>query len=78
VRWSLEQKKKGNPVLVHCAHGHGRSAAMLCAILIEEGKARSVKDAEALIKKQRPRVRLNRNQNDGLSSWFKWRQKAKN
>ena len=34
VKWALQQRAAGRPVLVHCAHGHGRSATVLAAILI--------------------------------------------
>ena len=34
VQWALQQRAAGRPVLVHCAHGHGRSATVLAAILI--------------------------------------------
>ena len=34
VQWALAQRAAGRPVLVHCAHGHGRSATVLAAILI--------------------------------------------
>lgn len=36
VQWALAQRAAGRPVLVHCAHGHGRSATVLAAILIGE------------------------------------------
>lgn len=36
VQWALAQRASGLPVLVHCAHGHGRSATVLAAILIGE------------------------------------------
>ncbi len=36
VSWALAQRAAGRKVLVHCAHGHGRSATVLAAILIGE------------------------------------------
>ena len=74
VAFAKEQRRGSDrPVLVHCAHGHGRSAAMLCAILISEGKASSIDEAQAMIKKIRPRVGLNANQREGLERWFSQR-----
>ena len=71
VAFAAEQRREGErPLLVHCAHGHGRSAAMLCAILISQGKAATVDEAERLIKSSRPRVNLNKNQREGLEQWF--------
>mmetsp|Transcript_4023 Transcript_4023/g.11534 ORF Transcript_4023/g.11534 Transcript_4023/m.11534 type:complete len:248 (-) Transcript_4023:85-828(-) len=75
VKFALEKRDEGRSVLVHCAHGHGRSVAMLCAILIAEGKVQSVDEAESFIKKKRPRARLNRNQKENLIKWFDQRHK---
>jgi hypothetical protein len=38
IKWALEQRAAGRPVLVHCAHGHGRSLVLMCAILIVSGQ----------------------------------------
>lgn len=70
VRWAREQAMLGNPVLVHCAHGHGRSATIIAALLIAEGKASGVEDAEALMKLERPRVRLNKRQRLSIKQWI--------
>lgn len=69
VRWALAQRAEGRPVLVHCAHGHGRSATVLGAILIAEGLAKGAQEAEAMMKAERPRVRLNTRQRDALQQW---------
>lgn len=69
VAWALGQRAAGCPVLVHCAHGHGRSATVLAAILIAEGAAAGPAEAEALMKAQRPRVRLNKRQMGALKAW---------
>ena len=70
VQWALQQKAAGRPVLVHCAHGHGRSATVLAAILIAEGRVQGVAEAEALMKKERPWVRLNRRQHGAVGGWL--------
>lgn len=123
VQWALAQRAEGRPVLVHCAHGHGRSATVLAAILIgalpcwlgcswllvygasgrgsraqlegpmaapntcpctahapsrrslypfpcaADGHASGPADAEALMKAERPRVRLNTRQRAALKRW---------
>ena len=43
---------------VHCAVGHGRAAMFVACLLIKTGVCRNVKEAEDLIKAQRPRVHL--------------------
>ena len=69
VQWAAQQAAAGRAVLVHCAHGHGRSATVLGAILIAQGLAPGAAEAEALMKVQRPRVRLNRRQKAALQEW---------
>lgn len=46
------------PVYIHCAAGHGRSAAAAAAVLIARGDAPDIDGAEALMKKARPRIHL--------------------
>src|SRR5919204_3009915 len=46
-------------VYVHCALGHGRSATAVAAVLLARGLAADVKQAEAMLRQARPRVRLN-------------------
>ena len=76
VEWARQQAGSGRKVLVHCAHGHGRSATLLGAILIADGVVQSVDDAVALMKAQRPRVRLNRRQLAALKAWAAEHSKA--
>jgi len=49
VAWSLEQKRQGRGVYVHCAHGHGRSNVVLCAVLISVGAANSIQEVQHLL-----------------------------
>lgn len=44
--------------LVHCAAGHGRSAAFVAAVLIRRGLARDFAEAERIIKAVRPSIRI--------------------
>lgn len=70
VAWAQAQSAAGRPVLVHCAHGHGRSATIICALLIAEGYAKGLDDAEAYMKVERPRIRLNRRQRLAVKQWM--------
>lgn len=46
-------------VFVHCAQGHGRSAAFVAALLVRRGLAAGVGEAMELIRRARPACRLN-------------------
>jgi hypothetical protein len=50
------------PLFIHCAAGHGRSATLAVAVILERGLAADAAAAEALIKASRPRVALGRDQ----------------
>jgi protein-tyrosine phosphatase len=56
--------RSDGPVYIHCAQGHGRSAAFAAAVLIRRGLARDVEEAERLLVTKRPGVRLNRRQRE--------------
>lgn len=45
-------------VFIHCAVGHGRSALVATAVLMKRGLAANPRQAEELIRKARPSVRL--------------------
>jgi protein-tyrosine phosphatase len=51
-------RDEGGSVYIHCAQGRGRSAAVAAAVLIAQGVAADVAEAERLISRSR-RVRLN-------------------
>lgn len=59
ARWAAAH---AGPVYVHCAAGHGRSAALAAGILVLRGAASTVDEAEALLQKARPLVYLHRAQ----------------
>jgi protein-tyrosine phosphatase len=48
------------PVYIHCALGHGRSALAAAAVLIARGLAADARQAEAVVRRARPGVRLNK------------------
>lgn len=77
VAWAMRHTRAGLPVLIHCAHGHGRSATVLAAVLIAGGATEGVAGAEAAMKAARPRVRLNRRQRAALLAWLDARGGAK-
>ena len=54
-------------IYVHCAQGHGRSGTLVAALLLARGEAKSVDDAVARVRKARPGVRLNAQQEALLS-----------
>ncbi|MDB5324329.1 MAG: hypothetical protein JWN40_5960 [Phycisphaerales bacterium] len=49
-------------ILIHCAQGHGRSAALAAALLIARGLAENIEEAERLMTAVRPKVRLKASQ----------------
>lgn len=57
-------------IYIHCALGHGRSAMVVAAVMIAQGKAHNAEEAEAKLKQIRPGVGLNREQLRGLQSKF--------
>ena len=92
VRWIAERRREGEKVLVHCAHGHGRSVTVLAAALLaereeeeeeaeEEAKSCSARDSVdsviAHIQKFRPRAKLNSRQREALEGWLELRKSAK-
>lgn len=50
------------PVLVHCAAGHGRAPTTAAAVLLQRGRARTYKEAIQILRRTRPRVLLGRSQ----------------
>jgi protein-tyrosine phosphatase len=75
VAWSLTELKSGRELYVHCAHGHGRSATLLAAILIADGQAKTADEAVAVMRQARPKVRLNKKQRAALLGWMDFRGK---
>ncbi len=61
LRQSVASLRPGR-TLVHCAQGHGRSALYALALLLRSGATRNVEDGLRMLKKARPGVRLNKEQ----------------
>jgi len=67
--FAVEARKNG-PVLIHCAHGRGRSTTTMCAALVKAGLFENWKDAfEKGIKPKRSVCKLNTAMRSALTSW---------
>ena len=55
---AVGEAAKAARVFVHCANGHGRSAAFAAALLVRKGAAADVDGAMALVRNARPACRL--------------------
>ncbi|KAK3136146.1 hypothetical protein QOZ80_5BG0428780 [Eleusine coracana subsp. coracana] len=71
ARWACDKRSKGKPVYVHCAFGHGRSACVMCAILVALGIAENWKDAENIIRERR-KIKMNALHRKNLEDWSKY------
>jgi protein-tyrosine phosphatase len=49
-------------IFIHCAQGRGRSAAVAAVLLIRRGLAAHAEEAEGLLRRARPEVRMNARQ----------------
>ena len=64
------RKKHGGDVLVHCAHGRGRSTTVMCACLVKTGLYPNWQEAfEKGIKPYRPVCKLNKRMKQNLTDW---------
>jgi len=61
--------KKDGDVLIHCAHGRGRSTTVMCAALVKYGLYSSWQEAFDAVKPGRPVVKLNAKMKDALTRW---------
>ncbi|XP_058182552.1 uncharacterized protein LOC131300635 [Rhododendron vialii] len=73
VRWACRKRAQKIPIFIHCAYGHGRSVAVMCALLVALGVADDWKNAEKLIKGKRPYIRMNALHRKALEEWSKHR-----
>lgn len=77
VRWALRKRAQKVPVFIHCAFGHGRSVAVVCALLVAIGSAEDWKNAEEMIRGRRPCIRMNALHRKNLEEWSKNRLSSK-
>jgi protein-tyrosine phosphatase len=67
--FAIEARKDGD-VLVHCAHGRGRSTTVMCACLVKAGLFDNWKEAfEKGIKPYRSVCKLNQRMRENLAAW---------
>lgn len=72
----LTAHRAGGPVLVHCAAGHGRSALVVAAFLLEQGRVTTAAEAVAQLQRLRPNVKLNAAQRASLEEFARNRSVA--
>lgn len=68
LRGLVERLRDERGILLHCASGHGRSATVAAALMLDRGLARDVDEAEAAMRARRPGIRLNAVQRELLRS----------
>lgn len=68
VGWLTEAVARG-PVYVHCALGHGRSACVVLAFLLATGAVATYADGLKLLRKTRPKARLNPAQREAVRAF---------
>eukprot|EP00980_Cylindrotheca_fusiformis_P020450 scaffold7504_cov97-Cylindrotheca_fusiformis.AAC.3 len=66
--FAVEARKDGD-VLVHCAHGRGRSTTVMCACLVKAGLYSTWQEAFKQIRNNRSVCKLNRRMKENLSEW---------
>ena len=68
--FAVKALEKGGDILVHCAHGRGRSTTVMCACLVKAGLYQDWKEAfEKGIKPGRSVCKLNKRMKENLQKW---------
>jgi protein-tyrosine phosphatase len=66
LRALVDRLRGEEGVLLHCASGHGRSAMVAAALLLDRGQSSDAVEAEARLRRCRPGIRLNATQREVL------------
>lgn len=74
VAWCQGHRAAGRSVLVHCAHGHGRSALVAAAVLLASGQASDPQQALEQLRAARPGVNVSPRQRAALEAYEASRQ----
>ncbi len=69
VAWCRAVKDRGGTVLVHCAHGHGRSALVAAAAVLAGSPTSSPGEVETSLREARPWIRLSGAQRAALEAY---------
>jgi protein-tyrosine phosphatase len=70
VDFALKQRRLGRSVLVHCAHGHGRSLEVLLACLVAAQLYKTYQEALTAVQAVRPKCKLNKMQRQHLETYL--------
>ena len=71
VDFALQQRRLGRAVLVHCAHGHGRSAQVLLAAMLAAGVYKTHQEGLLALQAKRPKCKLNAAQRRNLELYLR-------
>lgn len=66
--FAVKKRQKGH-VIVHCAHGRGRSTTTLCACLVKQGLFKTWEEAYEAIREKRKVCKLNSKMRKALEGW---------
>lgn len=73
VKWACRKRARNQPVFIHCAYGHGRSVAVMCALLVALGIVDDWKSAEKYIGESRAYIQMNSLHHKALEEWSNYR-----
>lgn len=59
-----------SPLYIHCAAGHGRSAMVAVALLVARGYAKTLEEAEEMVRAARPAIAIKSTQQTVLKQWY--------